>query len=81
MEAIYYGIYSELKKKSQKTRNIFDFFINISKKYYESKKILDNTDIYTQHPTKGEIVKSVPEEDLLSEFLALIKDGEGIDRV
>lgn len=50
-EAVYDGIMAEMKKKSETQQKMFNFFINVSQKYWASKRILEGTDIYNQHPS------------------------------
>lgn len=50
-EAVYDGILAEMKKKSDKERALFNFFINVSQKYCAAKRVLNGTDIYNQHPS------------------------------
>ncbi len=50
-EAVYDGIMAEMKKKSDFQRNLFNFFVSVSQKYWASKRVLEGTDIYNQHPS------------------------------
>lgn len=49
-EAIYEGVFNEIKKKSLTFRTILNFFLDSSLKLNLSKRILDNTCIYNQNP-------------------------------
>lgn len=50
-EAVYDGIMAEMKKKPERQQKLFNFFISVSEKYWASRRILEGTDIYNQHPT------------------------------
>lgn len=50
-EAVYDGIFAQLKKKTATQRKIFEYFLNKSKSYRNAEALLNNTDITNQHPT------------------------------
>lgn len=64
-EAVYDGIMAEMKKKSEFQRNLFNFFINISEKYWAAKRLTDGTDVYNQNPSMFEKLRSNVKQGVL----------------
>lgn len=73
-ESIYENIYAEINKKSSITKNLINFFINTSKKFEQSNRILNGNCIYNQYPSIVQKIECLMITLILSPIHSLAKN-------